>query len=79
MRDEGVLTSEPHRPRVTVPERRGPRPPGGEDRVRQHPQHGEEEEEEEEGLPVHSRDTHAFGAAGDQSAAQDQDVDADDA
>lgn len=48
--------------------------------VKQHPRHREEEEDDEEDLPVHSSDGHAVeGAAADQGAAQDQDVDADDA
>lgn len=52
----------------------------GEGCVKQHPQHCEEEEDDEEDLPVHSSDGHAVeGAAADQGAAQDQDVDADDA
>lgn len=48
--------------------------------VKQHPQHCEEEEDDEEDLPVHGSNGHAVeGAAAHQSAAQDQDVDADDA
>lgn len=52
----------------------------GEDGVKQHPQHCEEEENDEEDLSVLSSDRHAVeGAPTDQSTAQDQDVDADDA
>lgn len=47
--------------------------------VKQHPQHCEKEQDDEEDLPVHGCDGHAVeGAAADQSAAQNQDVDADD-
>ena len=52
----------------------------GENSVKQHPQHCEEEQNDEEDLPVHGSDGYAVeGTAADQSAAQDQDVDADDA
>lgn len=75
-----VLTSEPHRSRVAVFEQDRLIPSRGEGCVKQHPQHCEEEENDEEDLPVRSSDGHAVeGAAADQSAAQDQDVDADDA
>lgn len=51
----------------------------GDNSVKQYPQHSEEQQHDEEDLPVHSGNGHIFGAAADQRAAQDQDVDADDA
>lgn len=54
--------------------------PRRDDCVKQHPQHSEEEEDDEEDLLVHRRDGHTVGGTGaDQSTAQDQDVEADDA
>lgn len=57
-----------------------PVPGRGDACVEQHPAHGEQQQNDEEDLPVHGGDGHAVeDTAADQSAAQDQDVDADDA
>lgn len=74
----GVLTLEPHRPSIAIFKQDCSVLSGGDEHVKQHPQHSEEEEDNEEDLPVHccnGRDVE--GTAADQSTAQHQDVDED--
>lgn len=53
--------------------------PGCVDAVINHPDGGEQEEDDEEGLQIRGADVHvAVGAAADQGAAQEQDVEAED-